>query len=342
MVAVAAVLLGATRGRERPVGVPGPPIGSAADLPAVLQAGHVLFRNAGFGDTYGSVSVAPLALPDAPRIPTDLRCERLHVEAGTGVCLQSHGGLFTTYSAVVFDAADPAFPLGPSLPLTGIPSRVKLSPDAAMAAITVFESGHSYAGGAFSTRTVIIGTATAAIIVDLDWFDVWRDGSRIRAEDLNMWGVTFDGTDGHFYATMSHAGAVYLVDGDLRTRRLEVIRTNVECPSISPDGTRLAFKQRQPPPDGAIPGTTLVTWRFAVLDLATMTETVLSEVASVDDQIEWLDDEHVLYGKYDETRAVTDTWLMAADGSGAPRRWIVEAESPTVVIHEFAAAYAAD
>jgi hypothetical protein len=62
-----------------------------------------------------------------------------------------------------------------------------------------------------------------------------------------------------------------------------------------------------------------------VLDLATMRETPLSESRSVDDQVEWLDDAHVLYG--------TDgaIWEDRADGGGRPRMFAAHAESPAVV-----------
>lgn len=36
-----------------------------------------------------------------------------------------------------------------------------------------------------------------------------------------------------------------------------------------------------------------------VLDLATMQETPLAEKQSVDDEVEWLDNEHILYHKVD-------------------------------------------
>ena len=38
------------------------------------------------------------------------------------------------------------------------------------------------------------------------------------------------------------------------------------------------------------------TWRLHVLELATLRETALAETRSVDDQVEWLDDDTVLYG----------------------------------------------
>jgi uncharacterized repeat protein (TIGR01451 family) len=57
-----------------------------------------------------------------------------------------------------------------------------------------------------------------------------------------------------------------------------------------------------------------------------MAETPLAESRSIDDQIEWLDDQRVLYG--DEEG---DLWALPADGSGAPRKFMSKASSPAVV-----------
>ena len=84
-------------------------------------------------------------------------------------------------------------------------------------------------------------------------------------------------------------------------------------------GTRLAFKKRG---DGDCVSP---RWRFPTLDLATVAETPLAETRSIDDQIEWLDDERVLYGDG------KDLWVMPADGSGQPRRFMSAAVSPVVV-----------
>ena len=67
-----------------------------------------------------------------------------------------------------------------------------------------------------------------------------------------------------------------------------MLRTGVECPSLSPDGTRIAFKKRNPG--------TVVTWGISVLDLATLEDHPLAETRNVDDQVEWLDDQTVIYG----------------------------------------------
>ena len=81
----------------------------------------------------------------------------MDVRGGTGVCLTADRGFAATYGAVIFDST-----LAPRhrLTITGIPSRTRVAPDGTLAAITTFVSGHSYAGGSFSTRTVIIDTAT--------------------------------------------------------------------------------------------------------------------------------------------------------------------------------------
>ena len=62
-----------------------------------------------------------------------------------------------------------------------------------------------------------------------------------------------------------------------------------------------------------------------MLDLGTMRETPLAETQSVDDQVEWLDDSHILYG------LGRDVWVVRADGGGSPRKYISDGLSPAVV-----------
>ena len=61
---------------------------------------------------------------------------------------------------------------------------------------------------------------------------------------------------------MSTAGHRYLVAGDFAAHTVRTLRENVECPSLSPDGTRVAFKS-------AVDGDPAKGWRLSVLDLAT-------------------------------------------------------------------------
>ena len=117
----------------------------------------------------------------------------------------------------------------------------------------------------------------------------------------------------------------YLVRGDLALRKLIVLRENVECPSLSPDNRRIAFKKRVGPASAP--------WRLYVLDVDSLTEHEIStEHRSVDDQIEWLDDRQVLYGvPRPSPSAVSDVWVTPVDGSAEPRMFLPEAESPVVV-----------
>jgi Tol biopolymer transport system component len=140
---------------------------------------------------------------------------------------------------------------------------------------------------------------------------------RVTAIDVNFWGVTFARDSDRFFATLATGGKTYLIEGSVRRREARVIHENVECPSLSPDGTRIAFKKRT--------GSAEAPWRLTVLDLRTMAETPLAEPRSVDDQAEWLDDDHVLYG------VDGAVWSVRADGRGRPSRFIAGAASPAVV-----------
>ena len=94
-----------------------------------------------------------------------------------------------------------------------------------------------------------------------------------------------------------------------------MIAADGECPSVSPDGTRVAFKRRIV--DGAQP----VRWQLMTMSLATRAALALAESRSVDDQVEWLDDTHILYAlpRAASGTAETDTWVVDADGGGAPK-----------------------
>jgi Tol biopolymer transport system component len=180
----------------------------------------------------------------------------------------------------------------------------------------------------FSTRTSIINLATGQWLVeDLETFTVRRHGRLLRSADFNFWGVTFTPDPRMFYATLGAGGEALLVTGDVDARTVEVIEDDVECPSLSPDGRRIAFKNR----DGGLTGP--VTWRLWVLDLDTRRRHPLAETRSVDDQVQWLDVEHVLYALPGgaERPAIMDQWIVPADGGGEPRLFLQQAYSAAVV-----------
>jgi hypothetical protein len=244
-----------------------------------------------------------------------LRCDRVHFAAGAGLCVARGGGFAAGYRARVYGAD---LRVRHELDIAGVPSRARVSPDGRYGSVTMFVTGHSYAdAGAFSTQTTLIDLARGTRIASLEDFDVTRAGRQVTAVDVNYWGVTFARDSDHFYATLATGGKTYLIEGSVRERTARVLHTNVECPSLSPDGTRIAYKRRSV--SAGHP------WRLTVLDLATMQETPLAERRSVDDQVEWLDDGNVLYGVDGEIATVP------SDGSGAPRRFMARAGSPAVV-----------
>jgi len=249
--------------------------------------------------------------PDGRRAASGLSCARAHAAGGTGVCLREGPGSF---QLTVLDRT-----LGTvrEMPLNGVPSRARVSASGRMVSWTVFVTGDSYNGGRFSTRSGILDTRSGVLVGSLETFTV--DG-RPAPADGNVWGVSFAADDNRFYATLSADGHRRLVEGDFAARTLHTLKDQVECPSLSPDGTRLAYKK--PLPDGG--------WRLTVLRLADLTETSLAEPRSVDDQAAWLDPGTVGYAlPHGGTGA--DIWSVPADGTGEPRLLAHDAESPAVL-----------
>jgi len=189
-----------------------------------------------------------------------------------------------------------------------------------MVAWTSFVGGDSYNHGGFSTRTGILDTRTGVLASTLEKFAVTRQGRPYQASDLNFWGVTFTADDNRFYATMSTAGRRYLVEGDFAARTVRTLKENVECPSLSPDGTRIAFKE-------AIGADPTRGWRLSVLDLASMRVTPLAERRSIDDQAAWLDNTALAYTVRDSSGNPA-VWSVPANGSGTPHLLIPDADSP--------------
>jgi hypothetical protein len=294
------------------------------ELRSVASANRALFRSTALGQGYGKVALARLEEVAGPRYVTSLSCDRVDFANGRGVCLAADRGVFTTYRALIFDEA---FNVLHTVPLGGIPSRTRVAPNGQLAAITIFVSGHSYAAGSFSTQTTLHDTATGRVVGELEQFAVTRGGAPFKAVDFNFWGVTFAADSDTFYATLGTAGKELLIRGSVRARSAIVLREGVECPSLSPDGSRLAFKRR-----GTEGGR--FVWRLATLDLKTMTDSVIAgEVRSVDDQVEWLDATHLLYALADEESGFggTSVWTVGISGETPATLWLRGAYSPSVV-----------
>ncbi|MBB5872423.1 hypothetical protein F4553_005857 [Allocatelliglobosispora scoriae] len=242
-------------------------------------------------------------------------CQRSYAAAGTLICLRS--ALPMGFQAAIFDRE---MVLRKTIDLWGTPSRARVSPSGRLVAWTVFHSGDSYLrDGEFSTIAGVYDLSTGEHYGSLEDFSATINGVIVRMDEhVNYWGITFAADDRTFYATMALAGRTWLVRGDLVARTLVAIGTDVECPSLSPDGTRIAYKKR-------VAG----GWRLHVAPLAGFSVTgsapsvALAEVLSVDDQPAWADETTVAYGVNGAIYAVP------ADGSGAPTLLRSASSSPS-------------
>jgi hypothetical protein len=246
------------------------------------------------------------------QLPGDLSCERVYFAAGRGICMGvAPSGV--DYTAQVFDSKMQVLN---TIPLSGLPSRARVSADGRYGAMTVFVSGDSYleSSTAFSTRTYLVDMASGKATDQLERFSVSKDGKPFDAVDFNFWGITFDPTDSdRFYATLGTGDDHFLVEGSVKGREMKVLRDGVECPSLSPDGEQIAYKSRIGHSN---------RWHLRVLDVATLKDHGLGEARSIDDQAEWLDDDTLAYSDG------TNVYTVPADGSGEPGLLVRDATSP--------------
>ncbi len=201
-----------------------------------------------------------------------------------------------------------------SIELAGLPSPVRMSADSSLVATTTFVGGNPYAQVSLSTK-------------DID--SAQRDEPRdhpVLEDNSRRPGMTFAEDDDTFYATAASGSTTWLMRGSTKEKSMVSLRTDAECPSLSPDQARIAYKKR---PESKARG----MWRLAVLDLRTGQESLLAETRSVDDQAEWLDGNRLLDRLPGIGSEVTtsEVWVVPAFGTGATTVFIPEASSPAVV-----------
>jgi hypothetical protein len=316
-IALGATVQAARRGHAARDQFANEPVADPDQLQAVLQAPHILYLETPANPNDARrVAVAALGAPETTRQLIAESCQRIAMAAGQGLCL-TLGHDVSKGSAFLFDEQ---FNLRRTIPASGLPSRAQISSDGRYGAMTFFVFGDSYAEGGFSTRTTLVDMTSGERLADLEDFTVLRDGERIHQIDFNFWGVTFAPDSDRFYATLATGGETFLIEGSVGQKTARILRENVECPSISPDGTRLVFKKRMADGPPAI-------WRLHVLDLATMRETPLSETRNIDDQVAWLDERHVLYSA---PAPRPELWTVSVAGSDPPRLFLTGASSPVV------------
>jgi hypothetical protein len=284
-----------------------------------------VFRSTLPGEQYGLVAAVPLDDPSGARAFTDLVCDRVDVAGAFASCLRRVPGVVTTFETDVYDVS--TWQQTQTWPLPGIPSRTRLSDDGTLVGTTAFVTGDSYATVGFSTRTEIHATADGADHGDLENWNLTVDGAPFTAVDRNLWGVTFVDDD-TIYATAGSytSGNTWLMTGSVSAQSLTSVTDNAECPSVSPDKTKVAYKKVVEKVNGQS------VWAVAVRDIATGTETLIPATKGLDDQVEWLDDDTLLYGMPRTDQAgTTDVYSVGIAADAQPTVFIPGAWSPSVV-----------
>ncbi|MCY0937121.1 TolB family protein [Streptomyces sp. H34-S4] len=291
----------------------------AADASFALDGPALYFRDTATGRV--AHQPLPRAEDGAGRTTGGPACDRFHAAGGTALCLRAEPGVLPKTYAVVLDRKlrEVRRTIVP-----GVPTRARVSASGQMLAWTVFATGDSYSTAGFSTRTAVLDLRTGYLVKSLEEIPLTIDGVRHHSPDVNYWGVSFARDDSRFYATVSTKGRTYLVEGNMDDWSAKTLWENVECPSLSPDSTRVAFKKKVSD-DPAAP------WRLYVLDLRTLKETPLAETRGVDDQAAWTDDGTVAYALPGGDGRASDVWSVPADGTGAPRMLVAGGSSPVAV-----------
>jgi hypothetical protein len=264
----------------------------------------------------GRDQVARIA-PDGEVSFESLRCQRVYTAAGTTICLRL-AGPGPSYEAAVVNAQGA---VTRTVGLPGVPSRARVSASGQIVSWTVFVVGDSYSTpGGFSTRTGYVNLKTGEKMDSLETFTVLVDGKVEKKANFNFWGMTVATDDRTFYATLGSGDKTWLIRGDLATHRAETIRPGAECPSLSPDQTRVAYKKRTG---------RLGQWQLVVLNLAGGAETTLPGSLGIDDQAAWLNTTTLAYGKPASNGGSPTIYASDADGSGQPTVLVDDASSPS-------------
>jgi len=241
-------------------------------------------------------------------------CKRVHASvAGPALCLtRSYNGI--DYDGVVLDED---YREVTRFPVEGVPDRARVSSDGRYGAYTSFDRsgsrGYFESTRDFTTYTRIVDMRDGRELLRLEELRVTRGGTPVPHAGAELWGVTF-ATAGRYFATLASDGEHLLIAGRVGSTRARVLRAGIECPAVSPDGTRIAYKRRI----GA-----LNRWRLHVERIDGTGAVALAESRSIDDQPEWLSDDRIAYS---DDRA---TFAVPADGSGSPELLAALTTSPS-------------
>lgn len=267
------------------------------------------------GDEYGLVGYID---PTGERHVTELECARLDLNEKIGICLSATAGLGGTGRGLLLDPS-----LNPTLRFgVNQPSRAAVSPDGTVVAWTGFSLGHSYlAAGEFATTTQLISVDRSIGANLEEVFTTYVDGELLDDPTRNYWGVTFVDSD-HFYATLGTSSGTSIIEGRVSNSRIDVVYENATCPEVSPDGLTIVAKEKRGD-----------KFQVIAIDTETGARRDLGETRSVDDQVEWADQDTILYAlpnpdEGTDAQPVFDVWALDVTPGAEPRLIIPFADSP--------------
>lgn len=267
------------------------------------------------GEEYGLIGYLDAS---GERHITDFECSRLDLNQNGGICLSATAGLGGSGRGYLLDPSlSEVFRFG-----VNRPSRAAVSPDGAVVAWTGFSLGHDYLNaGEFATTTQLI-SVDRKIGVNLEsGFRTFRDDLQVDAFERNYWGVTFVDSD-RFFATLGLGDETSIVEGRVSNSRIDVVFDNATCPEVSPNGETIVAKERR----GDF-------FQLVAIDLATGIRRDLAEPRSVADQVEWADDDTVVYAlpnteEGTDAQPVFDIYALDLAPGSSPRLLVPFADSP--------------
>lgn len=281
------------------------------------KAPYLIVQSTRSDASFGKLLLVPADAPDGPAFEASLSCNRVAFAESRGVCLVTEEQDSSVHYAYVFNEQ---FERLHKIRLAGVPSRARVSPDGRLAAVSVSEHTDHNPLVDFIARTIIIDTDTGTS-TDLRDFRYTQDGRLSRVGDIGIWGLTFAADSNRFFATLQIRKTNYLVEGDVGKRTVRVLRAGIECPSLSPDNTRIVYKRRVLVDDDA---------RLRLYDLQKGTDVAIeTERRSIVDQVDWLDNDRVMYHLTGAQGA--DVWSVRVDGTETPKLLRTYAYSPAVV-----------
>ncbi|KAG1647470.1 hypothetical protein GQR58_030576 [Nymphon striatum] len=237
------------------------------------------------GDDYERLT---LIQDDGTRLLLPFTCSRAHVGGGVLMCMSPRDSVVPTWEAVAYDLTDPELGELMRRP-AALPSRARVDPSGQFVAYTEFVSGHDYtSAGEFSTRTVVYGLDDDDLFIS-DSGERWRRSLPGQRSQL--------------------LGCLY----SEATNEAEPLNLEGSCPSVSPDGRFIVYKRADF--DRAVLGEES-NIRLVLHDTDTGQERLLGETRFVDDQVEWLDEDTIVYAiKRDDEESIQPAYdVCAADG----------------------------